>query len=203
MECNGAAFEEGDEVVIEFQGQDWNNPRVIGFKENPKPCCVIYETYDDGEFKQSAISVIVDYPGEIPPMEYRFEDGTLYVRIYGQRVHVICPVNALAKDYPYLRWNVNGSGELVEDGYVNFQAVVNYTRTHSWVLYDSRIGHELYWDWYFPHRPPAFTAEMSELGVKEYNIADTFGETALISSIRVELAGNMEVGIDFMTLCPK
>ena len=26
MECNGAAFEEGDEVVVELQGQDWSNP---------------------------------------------------------------------------------------------------------------------------------------------------------------------------------
>ncbi|MBN1548468.1 MAG: hypothetical protein JW902_17595 [Syntrophaceae bacterium] len=47
MQCNGTAFEKGDEVVIEFQGQGWRSPRVIGFRENPKPCCVVYETYDD------------------------------------------------------------------------------------------------------------------------------------------------------------
>ena len=38
MTCNGAAFEEGDEVVVEFEGQDWNAPKVIGFRTNPKAC---------------------------------------------------------------------------------------------------------------------------------------------------------------------
>jgi len=43
MECNGAAFEVGDEIVIEFQGREWSSPRVIGFRENPKPCCIVYD----------------------------------------------------------------------------------------------------------------------------------------------------------------
>ncbi|MBN1222583.1 MAG: hypothetical protein JXB23_05010, partial [Candidatus Aminicenantes bacterium] len=63
---------------------------------------------------------------------------------------------------------MNSEGELLESGDINFQAVGNtglYTRTHFWVLYDSRIGDEFYWDWYFPHRPSTFPAEMSELGV--------------------------------------
>lgn len=38
MECNSSAFDDGDEVLVKFEGQDWNNPKVIGFKENPKPC---------------------------------------------------------------------------------------------------------------------------------------------------------------------
>lgn len=38
MTCNGSAFEVGDEVVIEFEGQDWNTPKVIGFRTNPKAC---------------------------------------------------------------------------------------------------------------------------------------------------------------------
>jgi hypothetical protein len=38
MTCNGAAFSEGDGVIVEFEGQDWNSPKVIGFKDNPKPC---------------------------------------------------------------------------------------------------------------------------------------------------------------------
>jgi hypothetical protein len=37
MYCNGSAFVEGDKVVIEFQGQDWGNPRGIGFKTIPNP----------------------------------------------------------------------------------------------------------------------------------------------------------------------
>jgi hypothetical protein len=38
MDCNSAAFEAGDEVLLMFSGNDWSAPKVIGFKENPKPC---------------------------------------------------------------------------------------------------------------------------------------------------------------------
>ncbi len=40
MNCNGAVFEIGDRVVIEFQNQDWKQPRVIGFEDNPRRCGV-------------------------------------------------------------------------------------------------------------------------------------------------------------------
>jgi hypothetical protein len=38
MDCNAQAFEVGDRVVVQFVGQDWASPRVIGFLDNPKPC---------------------------------------------------------------------------------------------------------------------------------------------------------------------
>lgn len=38
MTCNAKAFEEGDEVVVQFESQSWEKPRVIGFLSNPKPC---------------------------------------------------------------------------------------------------------------------------------------------------------------------
>ena len=38
MNCNGAAFEVGDEVLVKFGGQNFGSPKVIGFKENPQPC---------------------------------------------------------------------------------------------------------------------------------------------------------------------
>jgi hypothetical protein len=38
MSCNGGAFEVGDEVLVKFTGQDWNNPTIIGFKDNPVNC---------------------------------------------------------------------------------------------------------------------------------------------------------------------
>lgn len=38
MSCNGAAFSEGDSVLIQFTGQDWSQPKVVGFKEEPKAC---------------------------------------------------------------------------------------------------------------------------------------------------------------------
>jgi len=39
MECNGDIFEAGDNVLIEFEGQDWSTPKVIGFKIEPQKCC--------------------------------------------------------------------------------------------------------------------------------------------------------------------
>lgn len=38
MDCDASVFEEGDQVVIRFDGQNWNNPKVVGFVSNPKGC---------------------------------------------------------------------------------------------------------------------------------------------------------------------
>ena len=38
MGCDAAAFDNGDQVVVKFTGQDWAAPKVVGFKSNPKPC---------------------------------------------------------------------------------------------------------------------------------------------------------------------
>jgi len=38
MQCDSRAFEEGDRVVVQFDAQDWNRPRVVGFESNPRPC---------------------------------------------------------------------------------------------------------------------------------------------------------------------
>jgi hypothetical protein len=42
QDCNAEVFEVGDNCVIEFQGQDWSNPKLIGFLSNPKSCSVWY-----------------------------------------------------------------------------------------------------------------------------------------------------------------
>lgn len=38
MECDAAAFEVGDPVMVRFLNNDWSTPKVIGFENNPKPC---------------------------------------------------------------------------------------------------------------------------------------------------------------------
>lgn len=38
MDCDSAAFEVGDDVLIKFEGNDWASPKVVGFKDNPQPC---------------------------------------------------------------------------------------------------------------------------------------------------------------------
>lgn len=38
MTCNADAFEDGDRVLVQFQGQQWSGARVVGFESEPKPC---------------------------------------------------------------------------------------------------------------------------------------------------------------------
>ena len=38
MTCNNLAFTVGDSVVVQFENQDWAQPKIIGFVSNPKPC---------------------------------------------------------------------------------------------------------------------------------------------------------------------
>jgi hypothetical protein len=45
MTCNARAFEVNDRVVVQFLGQDWANPRVIGFLDNPRPCVQYVASY--------------------------------------------------------------------------------------------------------------------------------------------------------------
>ena len=40
MNCNGAVFEVDDRVVIEFINRDWETPKIIGFTDNPRACCI-------------------------------------------------------------------------------------------------------------------------------------------------------------------
>jgi len=47
MNCNGAAFEVGDHVVIQFSG-DWKTPKVIGFVESPASCTIYLRIFANG-----------------------------------------------------------------------------------------------------------------------------------------------------------
>lgn len=38
MDCDAAVFAEGDEVIIRFDGQNWTQPKVVGFLKEPKQC---------------------------------------------------------------------------------------------------------------------------------------------------------------------
>lgn len=43
MSCNSGAFLFGDDVLIEFEGQSWNSPKIIGFATGPKLCGYLLE----------------------------------------------------------------------------------------------------------------------------------------------------------------
>lgn len=53
MDCNEAAFSDDDEVLVMFAGQDFSQPKIVGFKDNPKPC--------GGAFLLVQFSSIFDY----------------------------------------------------------------------------------------------------------------------------------------------
>jgi len=38
MDCDMGAFGVGDQVLVEFTGRDFTQPKIIGFKDNPKKC---------------------------------------------------------------------------------------------------------------------------------------------------------------------
>jgi len=42
MSCHAQAFAGGDSVIVEFTGQDWGQPKVIGLVSNPRICNISY-----------------------------------------------------------------------------------------------------------------------------------------------------------------
>jgi len=78
MECNATAFENGDSVLVAFTDQDWAQPKVIGFKDNPKSCngggYVVVKLYGSGwaepyrywvwDLTTSALAVMTDAEGD-------------------------------------------------------------------------------------------------------------------------------------------
>lgn len=45
MGCDAQVFEEWDEVLIQFRGQGWTDPMIVGFKDHPRICCIFDEFF--------------------------------------------------------------------------------------------------------------------------------------------------------------
>ncbi|GAB5451842.1 MAG: hypothetical protein Hals2KO_21700 [Halioglobus sp.] len=70
MTCDSAAFEVHDEVVVKFEGQNWNSPKVIGFTEDPRVCA------------PAQVSFLVD-PGTAYEAQNLFIGGSMgYRQVY-------------------------------------------------------------------------------------------------------------------------
>lgn len=59
MTCHAAVFAINDRVIVQFTGQNWNNPRVIGFESNPQPCeakrlCFLVQIFENSPIKNAA-----------------------------------------------------------------------------------------------------------------------------------------------------
>lgn len=53
MDCDGGVFEVDDRVVVKFANQDWEQPKVIGFESNPRPCWdAIGRIWKEGTYTQ-------------------------------------------------------------------------------------------------------------------------------------------------------
>ena len=75
MECNARAFAIDDSVVVQFTDQSWENPVVIGFEENPRPCMVVlpvqvFDASGSNQFVNLANSRISELYGQIAHLNY-------------------------------------------------------------------------------------------------------------------------------------
>jgi len=66
MSCNGSAFSTGDEVLVMFPN-NWNQPKIIGFRDNPKPCGF--------KVKATFNGIIPITGGQTITLRYEFSNG--------------------------------------------------------------------------------------------------------------------------------
>lgn len=84
MDCNSAVFSIGDNVVIKFEGQDWSQPKVVGFAENPQECGVwFYRLFGNAvgsfgiyDFRLNMVTKVAETVDSSPAQNTkRFESG--------------------------------------------------------------------------------------------------------------------------------
>lgn len=97
MDCNGAGFQVGDVVVVQFTSQNWNSPKVIGYKTEPKYCHPIVM------ISVTLRRLKVDY--------YLYPEHNEYTEFIGSAVMVWDPKNdkllkgpVSAADADFLKW---------------------------------------------------------------------------------------------------
>ena len=113
--AGSTAFDVNDQTIIKFQNQNWNNPVIIGFKNNPKPGRICIRLNVD----------IPSYTGEVTPVH----GAEIYVIDYFEWDHIppIVPI-PIDVDYiydsTYRYWKI----EILKEGF-----------TTGWVFYRCRL----------------------------------------------------------------
>jgi hypothetical protein len=46
MSCDSSCFIAGDQVIVQFVGQDYTKPKVVGFESSPRSCFFTYDWYE-------------------------------------------------------------------------------------------------------------------------------------------------------------
>ena len=98
MDCNSVAFEDGDSVLVKFEGQEWGGAKVVGFKDNPKACFFYIDLTVNG-FTPAYFKTVklVDAAGMVHIADSSFEEPSKA----GPFLDVVFP----AKVYLYLWGN--------------------------------------------------------------------------------------------------
>ena len=133
MTCNSMAFADGDEVIVKFEDQDWNQPKVIGFHYVPGTCELsIYQI--GGLFTLGNGSI-----DELPPPDERPSGTQIYDPIDDDWLSVAempGTVTPIAVEYPMTIRACLGSttdvsniwviGGLIREYYYVFQLLPEY-----------------------------------------------------------------------------
>ncbi len=80
MTCNSGAFEDDDKVVVQFAGQSWSSPKVIGFESNPRACSPAYLMFYLEPSEIFAVSGTGSADGHLAPLS----DSVQTYPAYGQ-----------------------------------------------------------------------------------------------------------------------
>jgi len=79
-DCDGDAFSVTDEVLVKFTSQNWANPVIVGFKDNPTPCYVAPTVQLGNQFAkvyQLQLSSMFAYGGTgVGPFNFSASVGT-------------------------------------------------------------------------------------------------------------------------------
>lgn len=126
MTCNAKAFEEGDNVVVEFEAQDWDKPRVIGFLSEPKECKLFTAIY-----KQIGLTYIESGNLNVYTSQEKYKDEQ-----WGPVV-----ANAPATHHKFLGWDDGVATLSREDGIATEDIVKTAQYTYAppfklWYLWE-------------------------------------------------------------------
>lgn len=96
MDCNAAAFREGDRVVVHLKNASWSTPEVIGFEEKPQQCGDILCIYYDGtEMKARKIFLTKDglqVKDAVRVTKYHaapnFIDHSVYMKTFSKKITI-------------------------------------------------------------------------------------------------------------------
>lgn len=88
MNCGASVFEVGDNVVVEFLDMNWNQPKVIGFVDNPRECGVwfyrlfgswIPDTRGNTNFAVNLISKTTQFNIPMSGTDHRVDAGAAVI----------------------------------------------------------------------------------------------------------------------------